>query len=152
MIGYSNASSLNNKYSILVFFSLQDFILLFIFLKLEMNTRIVIWTHPPSRPHPARVTVRYGGTPIRGDSRPTDGWTSHRTRTAPTPSRRGTLSPCLVPMGWPSTVSRPQHRSRYISIITASFYALFFFLRRSMMTILQSLKTAATDVKIIFCS
>lgn len=42
MIGYSNASSLNNKYSILVFFSLQDFILLFIFLKLEMNTRIVI--------------------------------------------------------------------------------------------------------------
>lgn len=151
MIGYSNASSLNNKYSILVFFSLQDFILLFIFLKLEMNTRIVIWTHPPSRPHPARVTVRYGGTPIRGDSRPTDGWTSPRTRTAPTPSRRGTLSPCLVPMDWQSTVSRPQHRSRYFSIITASFYALIF-LRRSMMTILQSLKTAATDVKTIFCS
>lgn len=42
MIRYSNTSSLNNKYSILVFFSLKDFILLFIFLKLEMNTRIVI--------------------------------------------------------------------------------------------------------------
>lgn len=151
MIRYSNTSSLNNKYSILVFFSLKDFILLFIFLKLEMNTRIVIWTHPPSRPHPAPVTVRYGGTPIRGDSRPTDGWTSPKTRTAPTPSRRGTLSPCLVPMDWQSTVSRPQHRSRYFSIITASFYALIF-LRRSMMTILQSLKTAATDVKTIFCS
>lgn len=151
MIGYSNASSLNNKYSILVFFFKRLYFVVYIFeIRNEYTYRNLNPPSKPSSPSSCNCEVRGHANPGRQPAYrwldvPQDKDCSHPQQEGHAVTMSSSNGLTINSIKTPTQIEVHFYHYGFILCIN-------FFLRRSMMTILQSLKTAATDVKIIFYS